>query len=241
MVKMKSVSILLGVAMLGTMLPATALAQDDPASASPDVVTTTEAADDGLAAVLAELERLGGLVLELQARVDALEAGATPPDSDVTDSPKLKRPKAPRVKGKIRTAFPDWMADEYRPEEERSDERNRETVTWADRSDVEDGFDVYARRGFCALRKGADKDQALTAKDFRAGRGPATLIETLPADSTTYQPDHAAIDAALPEPPESEYSNDQFYDLYITAVNAAGESRPVLVGSYYLTPEFHCP
>jgi hypothetical protein len=50
-----------------------------------------------------------------------------------------------------------------------------------------------------------------------------------------------AIDAALPEAPESPYSNDQFYDLSVSAYNDDGESKRVRVGSFFLTPEFRCP
>jgi hypothetical protein len=63
----------------------------------------------------------------------------------------------------------------------------------------------------------------------------------LPADTSSYQPDHAAIDAALPAAAESPYSNDEFYDLVVSAFNEAGESKTKLVASYYLTPEYRCP
>jgi len=192
--------------------------------------------DTDIDAVLAALEtltlRLGGL----EDRIVALETGVSE-----AKPVKPKKPRAPAKRGKVKTEFPDWMRDELRPEAERSDEKNREVADWRDRSKSETGVRVYARRGYCELKPDADPSEELTDKDFRKGRGDAVLIDELPADTTSYQPDHAAIDAALPEAPESEYSADQFYDLRVSAFNDVGESKPVRVASYFLTPEFNCP
>ena len=105
----------------------------------------------------------------------------------------------------------------------------------------ESGFNVYARRRFCELKPGADPSQELAEKDFRDGRFDYVLIDELPADTTRYQPDHEAIDAALDPIPESPYSNDQYYDVAVSSFNDAGESKTKLVASYYLTPEYRCP
>jgi len=67
------------------------------------------------------------------------------------------------------------------------------------------------------------------------------LVDELPPDARSYQPDHAAIEARLPAAPASPYPDDQFYDLLVSASNAEGESKKTLVGSFCLTPEFRCP
>ena len=211
---------------------------------SETVVLVFGAADTGtpatdLDAVLAALETLTLQVGGLEDRIVALETDAS--EATPSEPKKPKKPRAPFVKGKVKSEFPDWMRDELRPEAERSDEKNREIADWKDRSKSETGLRVYARRGYCELKPDADPSEELTDKDFRKGRGDAVLIAELPADATSYQPDHAAIDVALPEAPESEYSADQFYDLRVSAFNDVGESKPVRVASYFLTPEFNCP
>ncbi len=193
-----------------------------------------------LATVVALLEALRAEVSELRSRVDELEASATTDGGSRADGgERVRKPKAPKSQGKVRTQFPDWMRDGLPPEQ--IEDLNREVVRWRDRSDDEDGFRVYARRGFCELRPGSDPNQPLEEDDVRRSRTKAVLIDELPADTNRYRPDHAAIDAALPEVPESPYSNDQFYDLYVAAFNDAGETKPVRVASYFLTPEFRCP
>ncbi len=193
-----------------------------------------------LATVVALLEALRAEVGELRSRVDALEA-APAADAEATDggSERTGKPKAPKARGKTKTQFPAWMLEGVPPEQ--IDDLNREVVRWRDRSDDEDGFRVYARRGFCELRPGTDPNQSLDEDDFRRSRSAAVLIDELAADTKRYRPDHMAIDAALPEAPESPYSNDQFYDLLVSAYNDAGESKQVRVGSFFLTPEFRCP
>ena len=108
-------------------------------------------------------------------------------------------------------------------------------------ADDETGYRVYARRGYCQLRPGTDISQRLNEGDFRRGRSEPVQVDELPADIARYRPDHGAIDETLPLAPDTPYSNDQFYDLYVAAFNDAGESRRVLIGSFFLTPEFRCP
>ncbi len=193
-----------------------------------------------LATVVALLEALRAEVSELRSRVDALEATETADGgSQAGGSERASKPTAPRSRGKVKTRFPAWMRDGVPPD--RIEDLNREVVRWRDRADDEDGFRVYARRGFCELRPGSDPNQPVGEDDFRRSRTKAALIEELPADTNRYRPDHEAIDAALPEVPESPYSNDQFYDLYVAAFNDAGETKPVRVASFFLTPEFRCP
>ena len=193
-----------------------------------------------LATVVTLLEALRLEVGELRSRVDALEA--TPASDGEAKSGGNKpaaKTTAPRSRGKVETQFPAWMREGVPPDE--IDNLNREVVRWRDRSDDEDGFRVYARRGYCELKPGADPNQALDEDDFRLARSKAVMLDELPAGTTRYRPDHAAIDAALPEAPRSPYSNDQFYDLYVSAYGDAGESKRVRVGSFFLTPEFRCP
>jgi hypothetical protein len=238
MIRVRSISIILGAALLATALPTVALGQDAEPAASPESTATAADLPGGdLAAVLAALAALEARFADLEERMTAVEAGA---GADKTP-PKPTKPAAAAIKGKVKTEFPDWMRDSFRPEAERSDERNRETVSWKDRAKDEAGYNVYARRRFCELKPNADSTRELKDKDFRAGRGESVLIEQLPVGSTEYQPDHAAIDAALPTAPESPYSSDQFYDLLVSTFNDVGESRTKLVGSYFLTPEYRCP
>jgi heat shock protein HslJ len=203
---------------------------------------TTEIAHSDIGAILAALGALNTEFDRLRVRVDALEGADASARGGNGSTPKNKRPAAPRRQGKkVQTVFPDWMRDEFRPENQRSDEKNRESITWRDRSDDEEGFLVYARRGYCELKPGTDLGRELTEKDFRRGRGKPVLIDELPANATNYVPDHAGIDAQLPAAPESPYSSDQSYDLVVSAFNTLGESKKTLLGSYYLTPEFNCP
>ena len=193
-----------------------------------------------IATVVMLLEALHAEVGELRSRVDALES-APAADGGTRDggSKRAAKPKAPQSRGKVTTQFPAWMREGVPPEQ--IENLNREIVRWRDRSGNEDGFRVYARRGFCQLKPGTDPNQALDDGDFRRSRTKAILIDELPASTTRYRPDHSAINAALPEAPQSPYSNDQFYDLSVSAYNDAGETKRVRVGSFYLTPEFRCP
>jgi len=193
-----------------------------------------------LATVVALLEALRAEVSELRSRVDELEATATEDGgSQAGASERARKPTAPKSRGKVKTQFPAWMREGLPPDQ--IEDLNREVVRWRDRSDDEDGFRVYARRGFCELRPGSDPNQPLGDDDFRRSRTKAVQIDELAADTNRYRPDHSAIDAALPEVPESPYSNDQFYDLYVAAFNDAGETKRVRVASFFLTPEFRCP
>lgn len=238
------------------LLPTTASWQSAEAGlqlldADDTVILEYAAPTPDLATVIALLEQLRADVGQLQARVEALEAGAPTdgpgtPDGDAgsgtgggdgTASSTI--PAQPRARGSVDTTFPAWMRDGRPPDQIAN--KNREIVRWRDRADDEAGYRVYARRGYCQLKPGTNPDQALEEDDFRLGRTKAVRIDRLPADTTRYRPDHQGIDDALPEMPASPYSNDQFYDLYVTAFNAAGESKRVLVGSYFLTPEFRCP
>lgn len=227
-----------------------------------EYASTGSGPEPGLAEVLALLEDLQAEVRELRARVEFLESGGDPgaqddegdgdgePDGAVA-TPEVPdagsdggtdaatAPAAPRARGAVGTRFPAWMREGLPPDE--VDDRNREIVRWRDRADDEDGYRIFARRGYCELRPGTDLTTNLDDRDFRRARGNVTLVDQLPADTTRYRPDHAAIDSMLPEAPPSPYSNDQFYDLYVAAYNDAGQSRRVLVGSFYLTPEFRCP
>lgn len=204
------------------------------------VILEYTAQEPDLATVVALLEALRAEVSELRSRVDALEATATEDGgSQAGGNERASKPTAPKSRGKVKTQFPDWMREGLPPDQ--IEDLNREVVRWRDRSDDEDGFRVYARRGFCELRPGSDPNQPLGDDDFRRSRTKAVLIDELPADTNRYRPDHSAIDAALPEVAESPYSNDQFYDLYVAAFNDAGETKRVRVASFFLTPEFRCP
>ena len=186
--------------------------------------------------VLALLDALQAQIAAMDARIVSLEG-----NGGATADP-LKKPKAPTARGgKVKTVFPDWFKDEFRPEAERSDDKDRELVRWRNRAPDADGVRVYARRAFCALKEGADPSQELKKKDFEVAKGPAQLIVDLPAGSKRYRPRHDGIDAALPAAPETEYSADQFYDVLVQAYNSAGSSKRNLVASFYLTPEFSCP
>ena len=193
----------------------------------------------GSGSILAALALLTEQMATLEERIVVLEDGDGGATTIEPEEPRS--PRVPRAADKVKTQFPDWMRDELRPESERSEERNRETATWTDRADDETGFRVYARRGYCQLKPSADPAAELTGEDFRKARAEAVLVDEVAADTTSYRPDHAAIDAALPAAPESPYSNDQFYDLLVAAVNDVGESRAVRVASWFLTPEFNCP
>jgi heat shock protein HslJ len=196
-------------------------------------------AEPDIATVVALLQQLRADVSALQARVDALEtdpSAGSDPDGTTTEA---SAPSAPRAVGPVETEFPAWMRDGRPPDQIAN--RNREVVRWRDRADDEAGYRIYARRGYCQLKPGIDPNQALDEGDFRLARGKAVRIDRLPADTTRYRPDHLAIDDALLEMPASPYSNDQFYDLYVAAFDDAGESKRVLVGSFFLTPEFLCP
>lgn len=229
MIRVKSISILMAAALLVTALPVTMAAQEDDPAASPQAVAD-------LASVLAALDALTLRLEDLESRFDDLESedGATPPK-------KPKKPKAPTKKGRVKAEAPDWMRDEFRPEADRSEEKNREVAKWQDKAKDETGYKVYARRRFCELKSDADPARELTQKDFMKGRGENVQIDELPADTSSYRPDHAAIDAALPAAPVSDFSQDQFYDLLVSAYNDVGESKTKLVASYFLTPEFNCP
>ena len=189
-----------------------------------------------IATVIALLEELRSELNDLRSRVDSLEAGQGAGGGDTAPASK---PAAPTASGPVETVFPDWMRDGLPPDQ--IADKNREVVEWRDNADDETGYRVYARRGYCQLKPGTDPNQALDERDFRLKRTRAVRVDRLPADSTSYQPDHAAIDRALPDAPVSPYSNDQFYDLYVAAFNDAGKSKRVLVGSFFLTPEFRCP
>lgn len=210
--------------------------------------TMDEVAPTDIDRILALLESMQAQVGSLEARLVALEGdGAASPDSPggpATVVGKLTAPKAPKAKGgKVTTKFPDWMRDEFRPESERSDDKNRELVQWTKgKGGAAEGFRVYARRGFCALKPGVDASQALDPdKDFTTKTGKAVLIDELAAGTKRYRPKHDDINATLAAAPESPYSNDQYYDLLVSAYNAKGESARTKVGSFYLTPEFSCP
>jgi hypothetical protein len=206
------------------------------------VILEFDQAEPDIADVIALLESLEAEVTELRMRVEALESGAAPGDGGDgagTDDQAAAKPTAPRARGSVDTVFPEWMRDGLPPDQ--IENLNRDVVRWRDRADDEDGYRVYARRGFCELKPGTNPNQALDEADFRLARGKAVRIDRLPVDTTRYRPDHAAIDAALPEMPESPYSNDQFYDLFVSAFNEAGESKRVKVASFFLTPEFRCP
>ena len=191
-----------------------------------------------IATVIALLEELRSELNDLRSRVDSLEAGQGTGGTDRDTAPASK-PAAPSASGPVETVFPDWMRDGLPPDQ--VGDKNREVVEWRDNADDETGYRVYARRGYCQLKPGTNTNQALDDGDFRLKRSKAVRVDRLPADSTSYRPDHAAIDEALPDAPVSPYSNDQFYDLYVAAFNDAGTSKQVLVGSFFLTPEFRCP
>jgi heat shock protein HslJ len=212
------------------------------------ILEYSAAAEVDLAAILAQLVALRAELGDLQGRVEALEAGGGEQAGGGDDgadaqpgggSEQASAPRRPRSRGKVETTFPAWLR-ENKPIEEVEDP-NREIVRWRDRANDEDGYRVYARRGYCELRPGTNPNQDLDEGDFRLARNKARLIEDLPAGTDRYRPDHAAIDAMLPAAPSSPYSNDQFYDVLVTAFNEAGESRRVKVASFYLTPEFRCP
>ncbi len=196
-------------------------------------------AQPDIATVVALLEALRAEVRDLRLRVETLEADQDPDGGTGDPTSETTTPTAPRPRQSVETAFPDWMRDGLPPDQVAN--KNREVVRWRDRAGDEAGYYVYARRGHCELRPGTDPQQDLDEADFRLVRTRAELVDRLPADSTRYRPDHQAIDDGLPEVPVSPYSNDQFYDLYVSAFNDAGESRQVLVGSFFLTPEFRCP
>jgi len=193
--------------------------------------------------ILATLDALQAQVAALDGRVAELEAA----DGSGDGSPgsgggnqQASSPRAPGARGSVRTTFPEYLRDPSTPPDQ-VEEPNQEIVRWRDRSNNEDGFNIYARRGYCVLRDGVDTNQTLDGDDFRLQRDPPVRIDRLRADRTRFRPAHLAIDEQLPEKPVSPYSNDEFYDLLVTAYNDAGESRRRLVGSFYLTPEFNCP
>ena len=187
----------------------------------------------------ADIGQVLALLNDLQVQVGALEERVATLEGEPVAEP-ARGPRAPGPRGAVETVFPEYLRDPSTPPSEIED-KDREIVRWRDRSDDEDGFVVYARRGYCVLRAGVDPNQALGESDFRLQRGETVQVDSLPADSRRYRPDHEAIDARLPEKPVSPYSNDEFYDLLVAAHSEAGESRRILVASYFLTPEFRCP
>ena len=192
--------------------------------------------------VLAVLQRVQAQLAAMDARIAALEGGDAGTATGGGGTKNLKKPKAPKVKGKVQTAFPAWMRSAASPDSLSSDELNREVVTWkAGKGGRVDGVRIYARRGFCTLKPGVDAQEAINPDDFKTKTGKAVLIEELPAGTKQYRPDHAGIDAALPAAPASPYSNDQYYDLQVATYNAKGESKKTTVASFFLTPEFLCP
>lgn len=224
---------------LTTCLAGAAAAQDAPAASEAPLPEATAGPPPDIAEVIVLLENLRAEVNELRIRVDALEAGTGTGGAFEDATAVASVPAAPRAADPVQTVFPRWMRDGRPPDQ--IDDLNLDVVRWRDRADDEAGYAVYARRGYCQLRSGADPDQALEEDDFRLRRTAAVPVEQLPADTTRYRPDHEAIEAALPEAPASPYSNDQFYDLAVAAFNEAGESERVLVGSFFVTPEFRCP
>ncbi|CAN5784493.1 hypothetical protein BH23CHL8_BH23CHL8_15040 [soil metagenome] len=185
-----------------------------------------EASGGDLGAVLAQLQELSGQLADLQARVASLEEAGS---SGGSGQAPTRRPRAPAAIGDVDTAFPSQDPDP-----------DLGVVEWQDRSDDEAGFHVYARRGFCALRGGADPRDP-DEDDFRLRRTRFVRIARLAPDTVQYRPRHEAIEAELPDAPRSPYSDDEFYDVYVSAYNSVGESRRARVGSYFLTPEFTCP
>ncbi|MFV2065233.1 MAG: hypothetical protein ACC726_17215, partial [Chloroflexota bacterium] len=193
-----------------------------------------------LEGVFVVLAALRAQIAAMDARIVSLEGAGTGNGGAKADP--VKKPKPPTARGgKVKTVLPDWFKDALRPEAERSDDKNRELVVWRNRSPDVDGVRVYARRAYCALKEGADPSKELKKKDFEVVKGPAQLIADLPAGSKRFRPKHDAIDAALPAAPESEYSQDQFYDVLVSAYNEVGASKRNRVASYYLTAEFNCP
>jgi len=179
-------------------------------------------------AILAGIAALREQVGDLQERVATLED-----DGESTKKPadkKITKPKAPDRRGKVETRFPAQDEDPLRG-----------LVKWNDRAKNETGFRVYARLRYCELKPGADPSAELKESDFRVARGPDVRVAELLADKTSFRPRHATIVEQLPEKPASDFSDDEFYDVLVSAYNSAGESKTVRVGSYFLQPEFSCP
>ncbi|MFV2062585.1 MAG: META domain-containing protein [Chloroflexota bacterium] len=204
--------------------------------------TATENARGDINAVVALVDFLQNRIAALETRIVDLEGAGESADGGNQTVKKIRKPKAPTVRGgKVETTLPEYMRDELRPESERSADKNRELVKWRNRSSDVDGLRIYARRRFCALKDGADVSKELKDRDFRAERGRLLQIAELPAGTKRYRPRHDAINEALPAAPDSPYSSDQYYDVLVSAFNTKGESKKTLVGSYLLTPTFDCP
>lgn len=197
---------------------------------------------------VSDIDRILAALAELQARVGALEDRVT--GLDVAENSggggsgnggqQARSPRAPAARGSVETTFPEYLRDPFTPPDQ-VDDPNQEVVRWRDRSNNEDGFRVYARRGYCTLRDGADPDQPLDDGDYRLARTNAVRIDSLPANQQRYRPAHLEIAEQMPTKPRQPGSNDEFYELLVAAYNEAGASQRRVVASFFLTPEFNCP
>jgi heat shock protein HslJ len=191
--------------------------------------------------ILAALAALQARVGVLEDRVTEIEAADGSDDGVSGDGGQQARsPRAPSARGSVETAFPEYLRDPFTPPDQVEDP-NQEVVRWRDRSNNEDGFRVYARRGYCTLREGVNPDQSLDDDDYRLARTRAVRIDSLPANQQRYRPAHLEIADRMPAKPRQPSSNDEFYELLVAAYNEAGESQRRVVASFFLTPEFRCP
>lgn len=220
--------------------------------ADPDAVPVLVYAGPVDETAVSDLDRILAALAALQAQVGALEDRVAEIEStgDAADGDsgsgsgnggqQGRSPRAPAARGSVQTTFPEYLRDPFTPPDQVEDP-NQEVVRWRDRSNNEDGFRVYARRGYCTLKDGVDPEQRLDEGDYRLARTRTIRIDSLPADQQRYRPAHLEIADQLPAKPRQPGSNDEFYEILVAAHNEAGESQRRVVASFYLTPEFRCP
>jgi len=101
-------------------------------------------------------------------------------------------------------------------------------IVWRDRSDNEDGFNIYARRSWFEV-------------DCSVTDGPWQLVTTLPPDSRRYRPQHTRVGRSIEVPLiEGVPGSLDRWEYAVSAFNEAGETRRLPVGGFVGGSEAFC-
>ena len=101
-------------------------------------------------------------------------------------------------------------------------------IVWRDRSDNEDGFNIYARRSYLLA------DCSVRQTSWR-------LVTDVAPDTQRYRPRHAQVRRSIPVPrvPDVPGSLER-WEYAVTAFNEAGETERIRVGGFVGGSEAFC-
>jgi heat shock protein HslJ len=168
-------------------------------------------------AMQAQLDDQATAIEQLELRLSNAESGGA---STGTGDTATEPPAAPSPRGTVERQFA-----------ELGDDPERGLVEWNDEADDEDGYRVFARRIQCVRKGGEVVEQP----------SPWVRVARLPASAERYQPRHDEIVSVIEPQKKQVVGSGALYEVGVSAFNEAGQSDKVVVGAYFIAPEYSCP